>query len=400
MKKVVVIGGGIIGQFCAYYLSKSGHGVVIVDDNPDMPPASAGNCGLITPSHIPPINSWAAMLQGLKWMGKKDAPLSIKPQANVDFVKWFFSFARHASQSKIRTISDYRHQILSLTWSLYNQFFEQESIKTPFHKRGLLMVSHSKSGLEAIHEEHEIILKHGLPSQTLTSDEVQALEHSVRENEGGALFECDGWLDPIDLLREIKVLNASNGVEFIDKKFYLSESGDRVNSEIEADKYILAAGAKSYQLAKEIGLRLPMIPGKGYNLTASKALANQPSRPVYMFDKKVVFTPWETGFRLGSTMEFTGFDLTLNEHRLNALKNASDEYLNLDISKCQFEPWAGWRPMTPDGLPIIQQSRKYQNLVFATGHGMLGLTMAPATGYLVDCLVNEKPHDLHTLRAV
>lgn len=139
-----------------------------------------------------------------------------------------------------------------------------------------------------------------------------------------------------------------------------------------------------------IGIDINMVPGKGYNLTFTHPLKNQPKRPIYMFDKKVVATPWSSGFRLGSTMEFSGYDLQLNEKRLQALKNAAHEYMELEIDESHADPWTGWRPMISREYPYIERSKKYSNLVIATGHGMLGLSMAPATGTMANQLINEQ----------
>lgn len=388
MKSVSIIGGGIIGQFCAYFLTKSGHQVTIYDDRPGMPNASHGNCGLITPSHILPMNSWSVIWQGMKWLGKKDAPLSIKPRLNRRFIGWFLDFTRHANQTKIQKSSDYRHAFLQLTWQLYEDFFKNENPDLEFYKRGLIYVCQSEKSLTHLRHEHDTLVSYGLPSKLLRETEIAELEPSVKSNLGGAMFECDGWLDPIRLNKSLEKINVANGVNY---EVAIKDLG-ALSDEI----IVLAAGARSAQLAEKIGISLHLIPGKGYNLTTSTPLPDQPSRPVYMFDHKVVFTPWKNGFRLGSTMEFCGYDLSLNAARLEALKLATNEYLDLDLSECDFTPWAGWRPMTSDCLPIVQRSQKHPNLILATGHGMLGLTLAPATGYLVDCLANDQDHTLHS----
>lgn len=399
MKKVVIIGGGIIGQFCAYYLSKSGHQVTIVDDNPTMLPASYGNCGLITPSHILPMNSWGLIFQGIKYLGKKDAPLFIKPQLNWPFISWFVRFAMKANRNHIENASAYRHELLQLSWDLYETFFSETS-GIEFEKSGLLYTSNSQKGIQGIRHEHEMLERFGLPARMLSSEDVQEMEPTIKTSKGGAIFECDGSLDPTKLMHKLRELNQANGVQFLEAEIELKGAGTKIHADIESDFYVLAAGAKSALLASELGLNLNLIPGKGYNLTSNTPIPNSPKRPIYLFDRKVVLTTWKHGFRLGSTMEFSGYDLSLNEQRLNALKRAASDLLEIDFDQFEFTPWAGWRPMTSDSLPIIQKSKKYSNLIHATGHGMLGLTLAPATGYLVDCLLNEEHHSLHTNRRV
>ena len=397
MKKIAVIGGGIIGLFSAYYLSKSEHQVTIIDDGPEMAPASAGNCGLITPSHVLPINSWPTIWQGLKWLGKKDAPLAIKPQLNATFLAWFIAFARYSSSSSILKITQSRHELLQLSRSLYEEFFGNEVNQSEWKTSGLLCSCHSEKGMKAMEHEVSVLEKHQLAGRMLTKLELQELEPSINDRTiGGAKFDVDGWLNPAQLLDDLKKINMKNGVENVQAKIdrftYANgriKSCHSLNEGIEADEFVLCAGAKSWQLAKQLGIRIPMVPGKGYNLTTNEPLKDQPKRPVFMSERRVVATPWSTGLRLGSTIEFSGFDLSLDESRLDALKRAATDYLDIDLEEVKFTPWAGWRPMTADSLPIIKPSSKYQNLIFATGHGMQGLSLAPATGKLIVGLINK-----------
>lgn len=380
-----------MGQFTAYYLHKAGHQVTIIDDAPAMPPASVGNCGLITPSHILPLNTWGTLFKGLKWLGKKDAPLAIKPQLSASFLSWFASYISHCQSSSVKHSIQARHELLQLSWRLYDEVLAEENLDCDWQKGGLLYGYRTTAGQQDMNEEVNLLQKHGLAARALSREELHALEPLMAEDViGGALFECDGWLMPGKLLEKLKALNERNGVKMIqDEVKQLTRKGNRIlgvqsnQNTLTADEYILAAGAKSPFLARPLGIDLKLIPGKGYNLTVNLPLAQQPKLPVYMVERKVVATPWTGGFRLGSTMEFTGYDLSLSPHRLEALKRAAGEYLQIDISNVEFTPWAGWRPMTSNGLPVIGRAPNFQNLILATGHGMLGLSMAPATGHLV-----------------
>jgi D-amino-acid dehydrogenase len=395
MKRVVIIGGGIVGQFIAYYLSKKGHDITVVDDQPEMSPASAGNCGLITPSHILPMNSWGTLIQGLKWLGKKDAPLSIRPQLEGPFLSWFASFMWHCNKQSVSRATSVRHQFLQESWSLYEQFFQEEKTASEWSKGGLVYACKSEKGLKSLKHEYDALQANNLASSMLTRNELLEMEPHVKEDTiGGAIFECDGWLKPGQLLLDIREINIQNRVKFIKGRVAsLNEVNGTIKGafidgqEVVGDQYILAAGAQSVHLARPLGIDLKMIPGKGYNLTVNMPQTNQPKHPIYMVERKVVATPWATGFRLGSTMEFTGFDLSLNPRRLEALKRAASEYLRMDISDIEFTPWAGWRPMTSDSCPVVKSADKHKNLILATGHGMLGLSMAPATGKRVEKLL-------------
>ncbi|MCP4458069.1 MAG: FAD-dependent oxidoreductase [Cytophagales bacterium] len=396
MKKIALIGGGIIGQFTAYYLSQSGHAVTIIDDSPEMPPASAGNCGLITPSHIFPLNSWSTIWQGIKWLGKENAPLSLKPQFNQAFISWFLSFAKHSGNSSINKAAKIRHELLQLSFALYKEFFNSEINNSEWKTDGLLFASRTPRGMGGMKHEVEQLKKYGLKSRLLLKQELLEMEPMINQKAiGGAIFNTDGWLNPTQLLADIRDVNSKNGVGFVKANVLNFIADKRVikslnlpEQSFEADEYILCAGAKSIYFLNALGINLNMIPGKGYNLTANIPLPNQPKRPIVMVEKMVVFTPWETGFRLGSTMEFSGFNLSLNEKRLNALRDAASNYLNIDLKDVKFTPWAGWRPMTSNSLPMIQRTPKFKNLIIATGHGMLGLSMAPATGKIVSELIS------------
>ncbi len=398
MKKVLVIGGGIIGQFVAYYTSREGHNVNVIDDNPEMASASIGNCGLVTPSHVHPLNSFSSIVDGLKWMGKKDTPLSIKLQFNASFLKWLLDFIVHSKQSSIRRATEVRHQLLQLSWNLYETFFQEESSKSEWKKGGILYTCKTPKALKHLKDEVALHKSLNMESRTFTREEILDYEPLLQESTiGGSLFEMDGWLNPIRLSTDIKKINEKNSVRMIhDQIESFKHSNGKLltansqSNQYEADEIILCTGALSPVLGKKLGISIPVIPGKGYNLTTHKKIRENLKRPTYLFERKVVATPWENGFRLGSTMEFTGYDLSLNESRLEALKRAAVEYLRIDLDRIEFIPWSGWRPMKSNGIPIIERNKKFHNLVVATGHSMLGLSMAPATGLLVNELISEK----------
>ncbi|MEP5613679.1 MAG: FAD-dependent oxidoreductase [Cyclobacteriaceae bacterium] len=396
MKKVLIIGGGIIGQFCAYYLAKAGHQVTIVDDKPKMTPASEGNCALVTPSHIIPLNSFSAIFQGIKWLGKKDAPLKIKPQLDRRFLLWFLNFMRYSQSAHIEKAIQARHVLLQQSFKLYESFFQEEPNKSEWKKGGLLYACRNHESMAQFSHEIEVHQKFNMHnSRMLSKDEIVAREPLLKSGVvGGVIMEMDGWLNPAQLLQDLRKINESNGVTYIQakvKSFAANQAGIQSiktdQAELQADEFVLAAGAVSPLLAKELQVRIPVIPGKGYNLTAeNQAVAL--NQPVYMVERRVVATPWEKGFRIGSTMEFAGYNLDLTKSRLEVLKRAAGEYLEIDMENLEMKPWAGWRPMKDNGIPIIEKS-KIKNLTIATGHSMVGLSMAPATGFIVNELINE-----------
>jgi len=156
---------------------------------------------------------------------------------------------------------------------------------------------------------------------------------------------------------------------------------------------VFALGAWSPLIARQLDLRIPIQPGKGYSITYSRPL-RCPRIPLTLKERAVCVTAWNSGFRLGSTMEFSGYDSTLNRTRLDALRRGASEYLDAAEGPQVVEEWYGWRPMTYDDLPILGRAARVRNLMLATGHGMLGVTMSAATGLLIGELICGRPSSL------
>jgi D-amino-acid dehydrogenase len=161
-------------------------------------------------------------------------------------------------------------------------------------------------------------------------------------------------------------------------------------AERRAREIVLALGAWSPALGRELGIAIPVQPGKGYSITYERP-AVCPRIPLTLKERSVCVTAWADGYRLGSTMEFAGYDSSLNRHRLDALVRGASEYLIEAEGPRRVEEWYGWRPMTWDDLPIIGRAPRYANLTLATGHGMLGVTLSAITGLLVSEIVCGRP---------
>ena len=162
--------------------------------------------------------------------------------------------------------------------------------------------------------------------------------------------------------------------------------------EVAADAFVVAAGAWTPLLNRELQCRIPIQPGKGYSLTMPRPQVC-PKRPLLLEEHRVAVTPMQSGYRLGSMMEFVGYDTSLNPRRLQILKDGAAVYLKEPYTEPVEETWFGWRPMTYDGIPIIGRAPAYENVMIAAGHNMLGLSMAPATGKLIaEFLTGDPPH--------
>ena len=222
---------------------------------------------------------------------------------------------------------------------------------------------------------------------------------------GGWLYESDAHLRPDRLMAALRRLLQSRGVEIRDgceatglsrTRGTVRETAataialDTAQGPIAGDAFVFAAGAWTPLLNRTLGCRVPIQPGKGYSITMPRPSVC-PKFPLIFEEHRVAVTPMASGYRIGSTMEFAGYDTRLNRKRLDLLRSGAAQYLVEPVSEPIEEEWYGWRPMTTDSKPIIGRSPAFANVWIVAGHNMLGLSMAPATGKLIAELLNGKP---------
>jgi D-amino-acid dehydrogenase len=217
---------------------------------------------------------------------------------------------------------------------------------------------------------------------------------------GGWYYRDDAQLRPDKLMRALhRVLDARGATIHQECSFEGFATCDgrataarTPSGELPADVFVVATGAWTPLLNEHLGCRVPIQPGKGYSLTMARP-AKCPKLPLIFPETRVAVTPFQSGYRLGSTMEFAGYDASIRPERLKLLKDGAAPFLREPFCEPVQEAWFGWRPMTYDSLPIIGRSPKYANVIIAAGHNMLGVSMAPATGKLVSELVEgTRPH--------
>ena len=399
---VAIVGGGIIGLMSAYYLSKEGAKVTLIDKGPEKQASSHANCGLISPSHILPLNSLSLIIKSFGFLLKKDAPFTIKPQADWQFFSWLLGFLRKSLPAAVYSSSKGRMELLLSSASLYQELLKEENIECDWSNRGILFVFKSKKAFRDYAVTDDYTRKFGIGAEKLEGKQLTEKEPALRDDVYGAwYYDIDNWLKPDELIKGLKSKLKNRGVDIITGTEVIDFQTDKLKvralltkekEEIHADQYLLSSGAWSPLLAKKIGVRLPVIPGKGYSITMERP-ENTPSLPCNLMEKKVVATPWQGSYRLGSTMELAGYDESLNRTRLEALKKGAIDYLKTPYTSQVLEEWWGWRPMTYDGLPIIDKSPKHENLWLATGHSMLGMSMGTGTGKLIsEMMLQKEPH--------
>ncbi len=396
------MGGGIIGTACAHYLAQSGRPVTIVEQGSFGRGCSHGNCGFICPSHVLPLAGPGAVGRALRSLLSRNAPFTIRFRFDLGLWSWLLQFARRCN---FRAMIESGHAIQALLNSsrqLYADLFRQESIDCEWVERGLLLVFQTRNGLQE-HVESDRLLHDtfGVAATHYEGDALVALEPALKPGlAGGTLYPMDAHLRPDRLLAGWRRLLESRGVEIRENcsvKGLVSEKGRARavvtdQGELPAEAFVVATGAWTPFLRTHLGCPIPIQPGKGYSITMPRP-ARCPTLPLLFPEHSVGVTPMATGYRLGSTMEFAGYDATLNRRRLDLLRQGAVPYLQEPYCEPIEEEWFGWRPMTCDGKPIIDRSPALANVFIAAGHNMLGMSMAPATGKLLaELLSGETPH--------
>jgi D-amino-acid dehydrogenase len=401
-RRAVVVGGGVIGTACAYYLARAGWNVTIAERGEFGKGCSASNCGLVCPSHVLPLAEPGAVLGAIKALFRRDSPFTIRPRPDPALWSWLWNFARRCNRRDMLASGHAIQPLLESSLALYREVVERESLECEWETRGLLFAYRTPAAMEAYAETDRLLGEaFHCPARRYDGDAVAELEPALKTGlAGGWYYEDDAHLRPDRLLASWRSALERMGVtvrERCELRGFMPATGsaravDTTEGELPAEAFVVATGALTPLLDRHLGCRLPIEPGKGYSITMPRPAAC-PTIPIIFPETRVVATPFRSGYRLGSMMEFAGYDSRIDPRRLQLLKDGARPYLREPYCEPIEEEWYGWRPMTYDGLPIIDRSPILDNVWVAAGHNMLGLSMAPATGKLVaELLRGDAPH--------
>ena len=408
---ILIIGGGAVGICSAYYLKELGKDVVVVEKNEIGSGSSYGNAGLIVPSHSVPLAAPGVIAKGFKWMFDPESPFYIKPRFSLDLISWLLKFRRACNARRmhraIRVIRDLNLESLEL----FDRFASGDDFDFQFEKRGLLALFRSKSGFEEGIEEVRLLKEYGLDIEILSVDQIREFVPDLRITAlGGVFYRQDAHLVPFEFVKKLSgsVLKKGVAIHTATEVLDFETVGRKLTAvyttrgRIEAETVVLAGGAWSPEIVRNLKINLPIQPAKGYSLTYRKP-TYCPEVPLALAEAKVILTPMGDSMRFAGTLELAGMDLSINMRRVKAItKNIPTFLPEIDPNHLELiEIWRSLRPCTPDGLPIIGRSDTYKNLIIATGHGMLGISLSPVTGKLVSQIVSgEEPEmDITPLRA-
>lgn len=400
MASIGIIGGGIIGLSSAYYLSKAGHHVTVIEQSDLTEGCSFGNAGMIVPSHIIPLAAPGMISKGIKWMFNSTSPFYVKPRLSGDLLKWGYYFYKSATKEHVERSANALKEISLLSKAMYKQMASELPFDFGYQEKGLLMLYQTK---ETEHEEIATAAQanaHDIEAHILTEAEIQKLEPNVKvKARGGIYFPGDAHITPQVFVAKLIQYLKEAGVVFqtsttvhdfaIENNFIRQVKTER--GDYTFDEVVIATGSWSGLLTKRLGISLPMQAGKGYSFTLNDVVKNTRIPSIFL-EARVAVTPMENTLRFGGTMEITGIDHRVNMNRVRGIVESIPNYypeMKVNMPKVE-EVWHGLRPCSPDGLPYIGRSSSLKNLVIASGHSMMGLSLGPGTGKLVSELLEHK----------
>jgi D-amino-acid dehydrogenase len=396
--RIIVVGAGAVGLASAYRLAKSGCEVVVLDARRAGSAASHGNAAKIALAESKPVPAPGVILQSLKWMLKPDSPLYVRPSLSPSFVKFMLTMARHCTTGDFRRGLEITLRLADGTMDLFDAW-ARDGIAFEMHKAGVLLAFETRERYDEHLASLDIFERFGMVPEHLHGDAVQAREPALTDRiRHGLFFPDDRQVEPdsltLGLLKRCQELGVEIHEDTRVRRFL--RHGDAVagvltdKGEITGDTLLLAAGAWTARMTRQLGVPLPIRPGKGYSVDYSPAPV-QLRTSLTLEDARVAVTPLNGFLRLAGTMEFGGLEESINPRRVAAIKKAAAEALvGWENPPGEAPPWAGLRPMTPDGLPIVGRLHPLPNVYVASGHGMLGLTLAPATAEIITEAITQQ----------
>ncbi len=398
-KNVTIIGAGVIGLCTALYCARRGMRVTVVERKPrDRDGCSFGNAGMIVPSHFIPLAAPGMVALGLKWMWNPESPFYIQPRLDLDLLRWGLHFWKAATKARV----DAAAPVLRDLSLLSRECFDEIGLEFGLVKKGLLMLCKKQQTLDEEAHMAEKANALGIPAEVLDAKQTTALDPGVTMDVcGSVFFPQDCHLSPSRFMAALEAELTRLGVEILwetdvcgfEVENHTLRAVNTSQGLVDCEQVVLCSGVWSAEMTQSLDLKLPMQAGKGYSLT----LRNPPQLPdlcSICTEARLAVTPMDGTLRVGGTMEMAGIDESITQRRVRGITRAFPRYFPVFDEKdfAEVKPWSGLRPVSPDGMPYIGRAQRWENLTIATGHAMMGLSLAPATGKIVaDVLCGEKP---------
>ncbi len=406
MRHVVILGAGIIGLGVAVELIWRGAQVTLIDPRTPGSAASSGNTGWVVPALSAPVPAPGLPLQVARWMLQRDSPFRIDVSSVPGNYRWLSQFWNHCNpvahrqgllaqgRLNVESYDGYRR------WQAAGLSFEHD-------QPGVTFVAEQAEHIEHIIDELNVLAPWGyLSANRMNASELRAAFPAMSSTvQGGVHAPGEQFVRPESVISALVDTIIPHGMIHRSAADSVESRGSRVtgvragNVVIDADAAVIATGAWMAETGRLFGLDLPIVAGKGYSITVQDPEISL-GGPLYLADEKIACTPFQCANRFAGMMELTGTDESMDATRIASMTAALDRRLPGWSRGSKRSMWAGLRPMTPDGLPLIGKIPELENVYVAGGHGMLGVTMAPVTGEIIAELImdGETRHDLTAFR--
>lgn len=400
---ITIIGSGLLGLSTAYHLMQEGHNITIVEREADSAlETSFANGGLLTPSLCEPWNSPGVLFEMLKYIGREDSPLLLRPKALPSLIVWGLSFLRNSTRSRYEESTLRNVRLAKYNLDIMDEMAGQISLSDFGGGLGTMKLCRQVEELDEVRKMAEFLSPENIKFKMLDKNATFALEPSLKplgdKVAGGIHFPEDRFGDAHQFCAELTQYLKNNGAQFLFNTTVINMiiKGGRVSQidteqgSLSADAFVLAAGSYSPIIANKVGIKIPVKPCKGYSLTLElDGWSGVPKIPVIDHSLHAVVSPLGNKIRVAGTAEFNGYDTSLHEGRLQNLFDLlgdifpeSIPYINEDTTT----KWTGLRSVSVSGVPIISQT-KVKNLYINTGHGHLGWTTAAASGRVLSDVI-------------